>query len=95
MEFARVYYLSPGKNGTGGSYILYSGNYKFVRLDPSICSDAILINHTYPRGSAFPSPVDLDLIKVLQDLGSPQKVSEIIPIGKDYTVFYIPEGLKP
>lgn len=37
----------------------------------------------HPRGSAYPGPQDMELLKHLQDLGSPQKTSEIIHIGKE------------
>jgi len=94
VEFAQVYHLGPGKNGGGGYYVLYSGDFKSVSIAPSMGADAILINHTHPRGSAYPSPQDMDLLKHLQELRSPQKTSEIIPIGKDGTVFFTQDGLK-
>ena len=88
VEFAQVYHLGPGKNGGGGVYILYSGDISSVNIAPSISPDTILINHTHPGGTPWLSSADMRLLGFLKDIGSPQNISQIIPIGKEYTIFY-------
>lgn len=94
VEFAQVYNLGPGKNGGGGYYTLYSGDISSVSIAPSLSPDAILINHTHPGGTAWPSSQDMNLLEELKRLGSPQNVSEIIPIGKENTVHFDVNGLR-
>ena len=94
VEFAQVYHRGAGKNGGGGYYMLYSGNHNSVSISQSMGPDAILINHTHPRGTSQPSNQDIALLRRLQSIGSPQKVSEIIPIGKQSTVFFDVTGVK-
>lgn len=80
VEFAQVYELGPGRNGGGGQYYIYSGTPGSVTIP--IRSTTILINHTHPGGSPFPSRKDMQLMSLLASVGSPQRVSTIIPRGK-------------
>lgn len=94
VEFAQVYNLGPGKNGGGGFYTLYSGDVSSVSIALSLSPEAILINHTHPGGTAWPSSQDLKLLESLKNLGTPQNISEIIPIGKENTVYFDVNGIK-
>ena len=80
VEFATIYERGTNANGGGGQYYLYSGTDRAlsIPLDPNL----ILINHTHPRGSAFASEADYNVLEVLKLLGSPQRSSQIIPVGK-------------
>ena len=84
VEFAQVYQLGSGIHGRGGKYFVYSGSYKSVRVP--IRNDLMLINHTHPRGTAYPSWADRKVLRKVEIAGSPQRVSEIIPIGKNTTI---------
>ena len=81
VEFAQVYRYGNGVNGGGGQYYLYSGT--IDRVTVPIGNDIMLINHTHPGGTASPSSADKLLLGRYQQLGSPQRSSEIIPIGKE------------
>ena len=81
VEFAQVYRYGNGVNGGGGQYYLYSGTVD--RVTVPIGNDIMLINHTHPGGTASPSSADKLLLGRYQQLGSPQRSSEIIPIGKE------------
>ena len=81
VEFAQVYRYGNGVNGGGGQYYLYSGTIN--RVTVPIGNDIMLINHTHPGGTASPSSADKLLLGRYQQLGSPQRSSEIIPIGKE------------
>ena len=81
VEFAQVYKRGDGINGGGGQYYLYSGTVSSVRVP--IANDIMLINHTHPGGTAYPSSADMLWLQRFQQLGSPQRSSEIIPIGKE------------
>ena len=85
VEFAQVYQLGPGKNGRGGKYYIYSGTKNSVLVP--VNASTILINHTHPGGTAYPSTNDLKLMSLYAQLGSPQKVSSIIPNGKNAIKF--------
>lgn len=76
IEFAQVYVLGKGKNGSGDKYFIYSGDDHSVHFPLS--KNIILINHTHPRGSAKPSKNNLKLIRYLSQLGSSQHMTEII-----------------
>lgn len=91
VEFAQVYERGPGKNGRGGKYKIYSGTVNSVIIP--VNSNTILINHTHPGGTAYPSKKDLKLMVLIKQAGSPQKTSSIIPIGKN-TVKFTSKGLK-
>ncbi|MEM0578781.1 RHS repeat domain-containing protein, partial [Flavobacterium polysaccharolyticum] len=85
VEFAQVYKLGKGKNGSGGTYYLYSGNANSVNIQGILDGKSILINHTHPAGSSIASKADLKLLENIENSGSPQRSSEIIPIGKKET----------
>lgn len=91
VEFAQVYERGSGKNGRGGIYKIYSGTINSVTIP--ISSNTVLINHTHPGGSAFPSKKDLKLLALIKQAGSPQKTSSIIPSGKN-AVKFTTKGLK-
>ena len=85
VEFAQVYELGQGKNGGGGRYLLFSGSVSTVKipLKPTL----MLIDHTHPSGTPWPSEDDKNLMKVLAALGSPQRTSAIVPKGKKDVLF--------
>lgn len=85
VEFAQVYRLGPGKNGSGGEYFIYSGTKNTVVVP--VNKNTILINHTHPCGTAYPSQKDKDLMALYKRAGSPQKTSHIIPVGKNKIKF--------
>jgi hypothetical protein len=85
VEFAVIYKLGSGKGGRGGQYYLYSGKPRSVEFPAS--SDSILIYHTHPGGTAYASPTDMELLRILQSIGSPQQSSQIVPVGKDVIRF--------
>ncbi len=85
IEFAQVYQLGPGKNGRGGKYYIYSGVKDSVIIPVS--NKTILINHTHPGGTAYPSNRDKKLMELLSSAGSPQKTSSILPRGKKAVKF--------
>ena len=91
VEFAQVYELGKGKNGRGGTYRVYSGNTNSVVIPVS--SKIILINHTHPGGTAYPSDKDRKLMGMLSAAGSPQITSEIVPAGRK-SVKFTKKGLK-
>jgi len=61
-------------------YYIYAGNQNSVNLP--IASNEILLKHTHPRGTPFPSQDDIDWLEIAQSLGSPQIQSVILPIGR-------------
>ncbi|MBD5134557.1 MAG: hypothetical protein HDT39_01130 [Lachnospiraceae bacterium] len=81
VEFAQVYKYGNGVNGSGGQYYLYSGTINSVQVP--VANDIMLINHTHPGGTAYPSRKDKILLRRYQEFGLPQRTSEIIPIGKE------------
>lgn len=91
VEFAQVYEYGSGKNGRGGKYYIYSGTINSVEVP--VRKNIMLINHTHPRGTAYPSPQDQEVLINFTLAGSPQKTSAIIPIGKA-TIKFTSKGLK-
>ena len=91
VEFAQVYKLGSGKNGKGGKYYIYSGTTNSVTVPLS--KDIMLINHTHPGGTAYPSRKDMKLMAMYAQLGSPQVTSSIIPSGKK-TIKFTSKGKK-
>lgn len=91
IEFALVYKLGKGRNGGGGKYYLYSGTRKSVNIP--LTASTILISHTHPGGTAYPSRQDKRLMSFLAAMGSSQKTSLIVPSGKE-TVRFNSKGLK-
>ena len=85
VEFAQVYRLGPGKNGGGGEYFIYSGTPNSVLVP--VNKNTILINHTHPNGTAYPSKQDKELLALYRRFGSPQRTSHIIPVGKEKIKF--------
>ena len=81
VEFAVTYRLGPGKNGGGGQYFLFSGTRGQVTIP--IGPNIIFIAHTHPGGTAFASPADLRVLARLRLLGSSQRSSVVIPVGKN------------
>ena len=47
----------------------------------------MLINHTHPNGTAYPSKQDMKLMALYAQLGSPQVTSAIIPSNKKTITF--------
>ncbi len=92
VEFAQVYKYGNETNGGGGKYFIYSDDIKSVKVP--LEKDIMRINHTHPKGTAYPSTADKNVLKILKLQGSPQKISEIIPIGKEKTVKYGMDGIK-
>jgi hypothetical protein len=84
-EFALIYRAGPGPNGGGGSYSLYSGTIDTVNFPVS--GDVRWISHTHPVGPAWDSfnasNADQARLRLLQQMGSPQKSSMIIPEGHE------------
>lgn len=68
-------------------YYIYAGNHNSVNLP--INSIEILIKHSHPRGTPFPSPDDINWLLAAQSFGSPQIQSVILPIGKDRITFRV------
>jgi len=85
VEFAVTYQLGPGKGGGGGQYFLFSGETSAVRVP--LRSDSMLVYHTHPRGTAWASPADMDVMHYLEAVGSPQRSSQIVPVGNDVVRF--------
>ena len=88
VEFALTYERGLGKNGAGGQYKLFSGTNN--RVEVPINKDSMLIYHTHPKGSPWASNGDRKVLEMLQNAGSPQRSSQIIPMGSnDITRFDI------
>lgn len=49
--------------------------------------DRMVIYHTHPGGRAYASQADMDLLKLFQGVGSPQRSSQIVPVGGDVVRF--------
>ena len=69
VEFAQIYKYGNGINGGGGKYFVYFGDMSSVKI--SIKKDAMLINHTHPGGTAYPSTADKSVLENLKLKGSP------------------------
>ena len=89
-EFAQIYLTGPGRNGGGGTYYLIKGDEISVQIP--VGPNVRFINHTHPEvldGGLVPlkaSPEDFDVLKALQNAGSPQKTSQIVPeVGVPFT----------
>ena len=89
VEFAQIYITGPGKNGGGGNYYLIKGDAGTAPIP--IGPKVRLINHTHPttlNGNKVPlkaSNPDHNVLKKLQEAGSPQRSSQIVP--EDSTPF--------
>ena len=90
VEFAVTYKYGAGPDGGGGQYYLYSGVQGEVQVPVS--ADEMLIYHSHPGGTAWASPEDMNLLDALRQVGSPQRSSQIVPVGKD-VVRFGPKGV--
>jgi hypothetical protein len=88
-EFAQIYLTGPGKNGGGGTYYLLQGDARSVQIP--IGPNVRLINHTHPEmlnGNIVPltfSEADQNVLRLLQEAGSPQRTSQIVPeVGQPF-----------
>jgi hypothetical protein len=88
-EFAQVYVTGPGKNGGGGVYYLIQGTDRTVQVP--IGPNVRWINHTHPEmldGGIVPlrpSGPDRNVLRLLEDAGSPQRTSQIVPeVGEPF-----------
>jgi hypothetical protein len=83
VEFAQIYLTGDGKNGGGGLYFLIRGGAETVSIP--ISKDIMLISHTHPErieGVLVPleaSWQDMRTLQKLQNEGSPQRTSLIVP----------------
>jgi hypothetical protein len=91
VEFAQIYITGQGKNGGGGTTLLIRGTE--VGTTIPLGSNVRVINHTHPttlNGKTVPlrpSTEDVDALKKLQSLGSPQKKSQIVTEGGQVIIF--------
>ena len=88
-EFAQVYLTGAGPNGGGGTYYLIQGTQGSVSIP--IGSNVRWINHTHPATlNGFPVPLmpsraDVNVLLQLQQAGSPQITSQIVPeVGQPF-----------
>jgi len=79
VEFSLVYRIGAGKNGGDGWYFLYSGTRSEVQVD--IDKDIRWIYHTHPGGTPWASLTDQETLFLLERAGSPQRSSQLIPVG--------------
>lgn len=49
-------------------------------------ADRMLISHTHPGGTAWASQPDKAVLRHLREIGSPQRSSVVIPVGKGIQV---------
>jgi hypothetical protein len=89
VEFAVTYKYGPGRNGGGGQYSLYSGTRSSVQVP--VTADEMLIYHSHPGGTPYASSADMRLLDLLKSVGSPQRSSQIVPVGKP-VVRFGPQG---
>ncbi|WP_141675273.1 RHS repeat domain-containing protein, partial [Gilliamella sp. Nev3-1] len=90
VEFAVTYKYGKGMHGRGGQYYLHSGERAKVTIP--LEKDRILVYHTHPQGTAYASPQDMQIMLLLERLGSPQRSSQIIPSGKAVIRFNAKKG---
>jgi hypothetical protein len=82
-EFAQIYLTGPGNGGGGGTYYLIQGTEGSVYVP--VAKNVRLINHSHPEflnGRRVPlraSTEDMNLLKKLQQSGSPQRSSQVVP----------------
>jgi hypothetical protein len=82
-EFAQIYLTGAGRNGGGGTYYLIQGTAS--QVDIPLGSNIRLISHTHPaviEGSVVPlraSGPDYEVLRRMQQFGSPQRTSQIVP----------------
>jgi hypothetical protein len=76
--------MGSGKGGGGGQYYLHSGTVDKVKVP--IEADRMWIYHTHPGGTPYGSSADIEVLSQLKDAGSPQRSSQVIPVGKSNSV---------
>lgn len=81
VEFAVMFTID--KNGYG----LCIGTSNSASIP--IGKDEILLKHSHPRGTPHPSKADYEWLRIVQQMGSPQVQSVILPIGKSRVTFNI------
>jgi hypothetical protein len=89
-EFTQIYLTGPGKNGAGGTYYLIQGTPGSVSVPTG--SNVRWINHTHPElhpsgapVSLQPSAADRNVLQQLENAGSPQRTSQIVPeVGQPF-----------
>jgi hypothetical protein len=69
------------------NYSFYKGTSNSVELP--IDALEILLSHTHPNGTTKPSIHDINWLKTVQSVGSPQIQSVILPIGENRVTFNI------
>jgi|ERR1700757_1114631 len=79
VEFAVMFTIEKA------GYYLFVGTHNSVSVPVS--EEEILLKHTHPRGTPHPSKADINWLLTVQRLGSPQKQSVILPIGKKRITF--------
>jgi RHS repeat-associated protein len=85
VEFSLVYRTGPGKAGGGGTYFLYSGTKNSVQVP--IETNVRWIYHTHPGGTRYASGADKAILERLEELGSPQRSSQVVPMGQEVKRF--------
>jgi hypothetical protein len=93
VEFAVTYRLGPKAGGRGGQYRLFSGDIRTVHID--LRPDEMWIYHTHPNGAAYASRADRNVLRVLREMGSPQRMSRVIPVGEGRAVPFTEKWSRP
>lgn len=86
IEFAVMY------NYYNKTHFLYRGKSDSTELP--IDKLELLLKHSHPMGTMYPSVFDIDWLKLAQKNGSPQKQSLILPLGKAKFAFNIYSSTK-
>jgi hypothetical protein len=66
-------------------YYLFTGTENSATIP--ITDDEILLKHSHPRGTPHPSWADIHWLLIVQQMGSPQIQSVILPIGRQRVTF--------
>ena len=69
------------------NFFLFSGTLNYIELP--IDKNELLLKHSHPLGTPYPSIYDITWLRMAQSVGSPQIQSLILPIGKDKVAFNI------
>jgi hypothetical protein len=89
VEFSLVYRTGSGRSGGGGTYWLYSGSKNQVMVP--VGKDVRWIYHTHPGGTPYASIPDKNVLLRLQETGSPQRSSQVLPLGGSGPVRFKPQ----
>jgi hypothetical protein len=84
VEFAVTYKYGAGSNGGGGQYFLHSGEVSSCRVPLEV--DRMLVYHTHPGGTPWESTSDRAVMDYLKSIGSPQRTSWVIPVGRGVAI---------